>query len=61
MYELVSSDEREMCGLITKVLVVGNPHKIFCILFCGVKLTARLFLVERDGAKNPAVLCFYLH
>ena len=45
MYDLVSPDEKETCGLITKVLVVGNSHKVFCIVFCGVKLTARLFLV----------------
>ena len=49
------------CGLLTKVLVVSNPHKIFCIVFCGIKLATRLFLVWSYDSNNTAVLCFYLH
>jgi hypothetical protein len=44
--ELVSSGERETCGFITSVPVVGNPHKIFCIMLCMVKLAARICLFE---------------
>jgi len=47
-----------MCGIIKKVLVVSNPNKIFCIVFCGVKLRDKVFLVQSDGAMKPSSCVF---